>query len=447
MLETHQATLLSRDRNLLWHPYGSLREGAKFAVTAASGPHVQLRGPLRSHDDAETTVEVLDGMSSWWAKVHGYRHSVMDAALHRQIDDFSHVMFGGLTHEPAIELAERLVEVSPAGLDHVFLADSGSVSIEVALKLALQYQLAHGRQRGKFLALRGGYHGDTTGAMAVCDPVGGMHADFAPLLADNIFAPLPPRLDATDAEVAHWCRQVQNLVDQHGHDLAGIIAEPLFQGAGGMRPYHPQALVELRRLATAIDAIFIADEIATGFGRIGSAFACEQAGVVPDVMCVGKALTGGYLSMAALLCQSSIAEVISNSRFAALMHGPTFMANPLACAAANASVDLLFGDAESSWHSAVPRLNEALHVGLAPARDIAAVEEVTVTGAIGVITLDRPVDVELTTRIAAQAGVWLRPFRNNIYTMPPYICTSSQIQQITEAMVQAAQAHIEVTTV
>lgn len=440
MLNTHQATLLTRDRNVLWHPYGSLREGAKFAVTAADGPYVQLQGPLES-DEVESTTDVLDGMSSWWAKVHGYRHPDMDAALHAQIDTFSHVMFGGLTHEPAIELAERLVAVTPEGLDHVFLADSGSVSIEVALKLALQYQLALGRERGQFLALQGAYHGDTTGAMAVCDPIGGMHADFAPLLAENIFAPLPPSVDATEAELKRWRTEVENLVDQHRTDLAGIIVEPLFQGAGGMRAYHPQALVTLRRLATEIDAIFIADEIATGFGRIGSAFACEQAGVVPDVMCVGKALTGGYLSMAALLCERSVAEVISESRFAALMHGPTFMANPLAAAAANASIALLFGDGPSAWQSAVPRINSALEEGLAPARNLPVVQDVSVTGAIGVIALDRPVDVERTTRIAAQTGVWLRPFRNNIYTMPPYICTPAQIAQITRAMVQAAQAH------
>ena len=441
MLKGHQTSLLSRDRNLLWHPYGSLRDGAKFAVTGARGPHVQLQGPLWDNETTETSVEVLDGMSSWWAKVHGYRHPVLDAALGSQIDRFSHVMFGGLTHEPAIELAERIVEVTPGGLDHVFLADSGSVSIEIALKLALQYQLALGRQRGKFLALRGAYHGDTTGAMAVCDPVGGMHADFAPLLAKNIFAPLPPRPDASDADLEHWCTEVQNLVDQHASELAGIIVEPLFQGAGGMRAYHPDAVVQLRRLATEIDAVFIADEIATGFGRTGSAFACDQAAVVPDVMCVGKALTGGYVSMAALLCDSRVADVISDSRFAALMHGPTFMANPLACAAANASLNLLFGDGQSSWQSAVPRLNRALEQGLAPARKLHGVQDVTITGAIGVITLDRRVDVQLTTRVAAQAGVWLRPFRNNIYTMPPYICTAAQIAQITEAMVQAAQAH------
>lgn len=441
MFKTRQATLLTRDRNLLWHPYGSLRDGAKFAVTGAYGPHVQLQGPIHDNQTPETSVQVLDGMSSWWAKVHGYRHPIIDEALRSQIDTFSHVMFGGLTHEPAIELAERLVEVTPDGLDHVFLADSGSVSIEIALKLALQYQLALGRDRGKFLALHGAYHGDTTGAMAVCDPVGGMHADFAPLLAENVFAPLPPRPDATDTELEHWCTEVQNLVDQHASALAGIIVEPLFQGAGGMRAYHPKALVELRRLATEIDAIFIADEIATGFGRTGLAFACEQADVVPDVMCVGKALTGGYLSMAALLCDGRVADVISASRFAALMHGPTFMANPLACAAANASLALLFGDGESSWQSAVPRLNQTLEHGLAPARSLPGVQNVTVTGAIGVIALDRPVDVQLTTRVAAQTGVWLRPFRNNIYTMPPYICTPAQIAQITEAMVQAAQEH------
>lgn len=441
MLKAQKATLLQRDRNVLWHPYGSLRAGAKFSVAGASGPHVQLHGPLHTADTGDTSLQVLDGMSSWWAKVHGYRHPVMDSAMHAQIDEFSHVMFGGLTHEPAIELAERLVAVTPAGLEHVFLADSGSVSIEVALKLALQYQLARGRTRGKFLALRGAYHGDTTGAMAVCDPVGGMHAEFAALLSENIFAPLPPRPEASANELKDWSNQVQNLVDQHASELAGIIVEPLFQGAGGMRAYHPQALVTLRQLATEMDAILIADEIATGFGRTGTAFACEQAGVVPDVMCVGKALTGGYVSMAALLCESAVADVISDSSFAALMHGPTFMANPLACAAANASLSLLFGDGDSAWGTAVPRINRALEHGLKPARRLPAVQDVAITGSIGVIELDRPVDVELTTRVAARAGVWLRPFRNHIYTMPPYIASDTHLAQISGAMVQAAQAH------
>lgn len=428
---------LERDTGLLWHPYGPLDAGAHFSVTGASGPYVDLI------DAAGASHRLLDGMSSWWSVVHGYRHPVMDAALTQQIESFSHVMFGGLTHDPAVELAERLVEVTPAGLDHVFLADSGSVSVEVALKLAIQYQRARGRQRGTFLALESAYHGDTTGAMSVCDPVGGMHADFAALLAENVFLPRPPLPEAPAAEVEAWVGTAENLVDAHAEDLAGIIVEPLFQGAGGMRPYHPAALQALRRLADGIDAVLIADEIATGFGRTGSAFACEAAGIVPDVMCLGKALTGGYLTMAALLCSAPVAEVITSSSYRALLHGPTFMANPLACAAARASLGLLFGDETSGWQPAIDRISPALETGISPARELPNVNEARVTGGIGVIELDRTVDVGLTTCIAAEHGVWLRPFRQHIYTMPPYISTPETIATITQAMVAAAAAHTE----
>lgn len=445
--------MLDRDRALLWHPYGSLEAGARYSVHGAEGPFVDLVAP-----GAERPQRVLDGMSSWWSVVHGYRNPVLDAALRAQIDRFSHVMFGGLTHAPAVELAERLVEVTPQGLDHVFLADSGSVSVEVALKLAVQYQRARGRERGRFLALRGAYHGDTTGAMSVCDPVGGMHADFASLLAPQVFAPQPPAPsgDAAvdDAACAAWEAEVSELLDRHGAELAGIIVEPVFQGAGAMRAYLPQALRFLREAADRLDAVFITDEIATGFGRTGTAFACEQAGIVPDVMCVGKALTGGYLTLAALLCSGPVAEVISRSSYAALMHGPTFMANPLACAVAAASVDLLFGRVggaevaaregaapSSAWYEAVPRLEAGLRAGLAPAASLEGVAEVAVTGGIGVVRTRGPVDVDVCTRIAAEHGVWLRPFRDAIYTMPPYLSTEEGLARITAAMVAAAAAH------
>ncbi|WP_242650363.1 adenosylmethionine--8-amino-7-oxononanoate transaminase [Rothia kristinae] len=445
--------MLDRDRALLWHPYGSLEAGARYSVHGAEGPFVDLVAP-----GAERPQRVLDGMSSWWSVVHGYRNPVLDAALRAQIDRFSHVMFGGLTHAPAVELAERLVEVTPQGLDHVFLADSGSVSVEVALKLAVQYQRARGGERGRFLALRGAYHGDTTGAMSVCDPVGGMHADFASLLAPQVFAPQPPAPsgDAAvdDAACAAWEAEVSELLDRHGAELAGIIVEPVFQGAGAMRAYLPRALRFLREAADRLDAVFITDEIATGFGRTGTAFACEQAGIVPDVMCVGKALTGGYLTLAALLCSGPVAEVISRSSYAALMHGPTFMANPLACAVAAASVDLLFGRVggaevaapegaapSSAWYEAVPRLEAGLRAGLAPAASLEGVAEVAVTGGIGVVRTRGPVDVDVCTRIAAEHGVWLRPFRDAIYTMPPYLSTEEGLARITAAMVAAAAAH------
>lgn len=431
------ASTLERDAGLLWHPYGPLDAGAHFSVTGAAGPTVEVR------DASGSAHRLLDGMSSWWAVVHGYRHPVMDAALTAQIESLSHVMFGGLTHGPAVDLAECLVAVTPAGLDHVFLADSGSVSVEVALKLAIQYHRARGRDRRRFLALEGAYHGDTTGAMSVCDPVGGMHTDFAGLVASQLFLPRPPLPEAPSAEVDAWVVRAENLVDAHAAEIAGVIVEPLFQGAGGMRPYHPAAVRALRRLSTDIDAVFIADEIATGFGRTGADFACRAAGVTPDVMCLGKALTGGYLTLAALMCSGPIADVITASSHRALMHGPTFMANPLACAAASASVGLLFADDECAWEPAIARLAPALESGLAPARRFDHVTEVRVTGGIGVIELDRAVDVGLTTRIAAEHGVWLRPFRQHIYTMPPYISTPETVATITSAMIIAAAAHDE----
>ncbi|QPR40354.1 adenosylmethionine--8-amino-7-oxononanoate transaminase [Brevibacterium casei] len=436
MRETEEAASLhSREQGLLWHPYGALADGSHFAVSGATGPRVDLV------DRDGATLSALDGMSSWWSVVHGYRNPVIDDALARQLQTFSHVMFGGLTHAPAVELAERLVAVTPSGLDHVFLADSGSVSIEVALKLAVQYQQARGRDRGRFLALRGAYHGDTTGAMSVCDPIASMHADFHAVLRPQVFAPLPPAPGADDAEVDQWCAAIDALCDRHGDELAGIIVEPLFQGAGGMRPYHVRALQHLHARARDLGAVFIADEIATGFGRTGTAFACDRAGITPDIMCLGKALTGGYMTLAALMCTGEVAEVISESSRRALMHGPTFMANPLACTAASASLDLLFAedeDGEPAWAQAIARLNEGLRTHLRPAEALPGVADVRVVGGIGVLEMDEPVDIDTVTRTAAAHGVWLRPFRTHIYTMPPYIATSSDVAQIANAMVAAA---------
>lgn len=427
-------SLHERERGLLWHPYGALSDGSHFAVSGASGPRVDLV------DREGRRLTALDAMSSWWSVVHGYRHPDIDEAVARQLESFSHVMFGGLTHAPAVGLAERLVAVTPAGLDHVFLADSGSVSVEVALKLAVQHQRALGRTRGRFLALRGAYHGDTTGAMSVCDPATSMHADFNAVLTPQVFAPLPPGPHASDAELHEWCAAVDALCDRHGHELAGIIVEPLFQGAGGMRPYHVRALQHLRTRASELGAVLIADEIATGFGRTGSAFASERAGITPDIMCVGKALTGGYMTLAAVLCTAEIAQVISDSSHRALMHGPTFMANPLACAAACASLDLLFdtSDGQPAWACSITRLNRGLRTHLAPAATLPGVADVRVVGGIGVIEMRERVDIGAVTATAAEHGVWLRPFGTNIYTMPPYIAADDDIERIATAMVAAA---------
>src|SRR3954454_252902 len=362
--------------------------------------------------------ELVDGMSSWWAAIHGYRHPRLDAALRAQVGEFAHVMFGGLTHGPAVRLDERLVEIAPEGLEHVFLADSGSVSVEVALKMVLQYQRGAGRpERTRMLTVRGGYHGDTFGCMSVCDPVGGMHSMFAGVLPQQVFAPQPP---ADEAGVPAWAAAFEALARQHNGELAGIIVEPLLQGAGGMWTYPAECLRVMRAVADRHDLVLVFDEIATGFGRTGTLCAADAAGVSPDVMCVGKALTGGYLTLAAALCTTRVAEGLSRSESGVLMHGPTYMGNPLACAVALASLDLLV---ENDWRSQVARVGAGLAAGWEPVGRQAGVADVRTIGAVGVVQLDHPVDVVKATGAAIEQGVWLRPFRDLVYTMPPYVST------------------------
>jgi adenosylmethionine-8-amino-7-oxononanoate aminotransferase len=378
--------------------------------------------------------ELIDGMSSWWCAIHGYRHPRLDAAVREQLERMAHVMFGGLTHEPAILLAQRLVEIAPAGLERVFFADSGSVSVEVAIKMALQYQRATGHpERKRLFTVRGGYHGDTFGAMAVCDPVGGMHSLFRGTLAEHVFAERPP--DGFDAPLdAGWAEHAAELMARHAHELAAVIVEPVVQGAGGMRFHSPRCVALLRRLCDEYGLLLIADEIATGFGRTGTMFACEHAGVSPDVMCVGKALTGGYMTLAATLCTADVAEAISAGEGGALMHGPTFMANPLACSVALASLDLL---ADGRWRQDVARIERGLREGLAPARELPSVADVRVLGAIGVVQMEGEVDVAAATAVAVELGVWLRPFRDLIYTMPSYVVGDDELVKVTKAMLAA----------
>lgn len=405
----------------VWHPYGGFPATTEpLVVASASGVRLTLADGR----------ELIDGMSSWWAAVHGYRHPVLDAALLAQSQRMSHVMFGGLTHEPAVRLAQLLVELTPAGLDKVFLCDSGSVSVEVAVKMCLQYQRAQGRPRKhRLLTWRGGYHGDTFTPMSVCDPEGGMHALWTDILAEQIFAPAPPKDFEPD-----YVSELERLVARHAAELAAVIVEPVVQGAGGMRFHDPRYLAALRRICDEHDVLLVFDEIATGFGRTGRLFAAEHAGVRPDVMCVGKALTGGYMTLAAALCTPGIAETISREH-GGLMHGPTFMGNPLACAVAVASIELLLS---RDWQGEVRRIEFELNEGLAPARAIPGVADVRVFGAIGVIELDHPVDMRKTTHAAVESGVWLRPFRNLIYAMPPFISTGADVRSITAAMVAAA---------
>ena len=417
-------SLLAFDREHVWHPYTSMTDPAPTRlVTGAEGVRLRLADGR----------EVVDGMSSWWAAIHGYRHPVLDAALHRQVDDFAHVMFGGLTHAPAIRLAERLVEITPSGLEHVFFADSGSVSVEVALKMVLQYQRGIGRpDRKRMLTVRGGYHGDTFGAMSVCDPVGGMHTMFEGVLQRQVFAERPPK---PGGDVAAWAAGLRRLAEEHTHELAGIVVEPLLQGAGGMHVYGAECLRVLREIADEHGLLLVFDEIATGFGRTGTLFAAEAAGVCPDIMCLGKALTGGYLTLAAVLCTGAVARGLSATESGVLMHGPTYMGNALACAVALANLDLLAGD---TWCADVARINRGLRDGLDPCRLLPQVDDVRTLGAVGVVELDHPVDVEKATEAALEAGVWLRPFRNLVYTMPPYPCTDADIALVCAAVESAA---------
>ena len=417
--------LAALDRALLWHPYGPLPSRPEpLLVGSASGVRLTLADGR----------ELIDAMSSWWCAVHGYRHPVLDGAAAAQLGRMSHVMFGGLTHAPAIELAAALLERAPDRLEHVFFTDSGSVSVEVALKMSLQYWRARGRpEKTRMLSLRGGYHGDTFGAMGVCDPLDGMHSLFASVLASNVFAPRPPG-GVEEPLAGDWAEAVASLFERHAEELAAVVVEPVVQGAGGMWFYSGAYVRLLRELCDRHEVLLVLDEIASGFGRSGTYFACERAGVEPDLMCVGKALTGGYLTLAATLCSAGVAAAISAGEGGALMHGPTYMANPLACAVALASLELL---ESSGWRANVERIERGLGAGLEPLRERAGVRDVRVLGAIGVVELDHPVSVAAATAAAVDRGVWLRPFRNLIYTMPPYITSDDDVDTITRAMAAA----------
>ncbi|MFF2009740.1 adenosylmethionine--8-amino-7-oxononanoate transaminase [Streptomyces sp. NPDC058195] len=425
------AELRSLDRAHVWHPYGPMPgRQDPLVVESASGVRLRLAEP------AHGRTELIDGMSSWWSAVHGYNHPVLNEAAHEQLDRMSHVMFGGLTHEPAVRLATRLVAITPEPLRHVFLSDSGSVSVEVAVKMCLQYWRSAGRPaKQRLLTWRGGYHGDTWQPMSVCDPEGGMHELWSGVLPRQVFASEPP--SGFDAEPdAAYVRHLRELIAEHADRLAAVIVEPVVQGAGGMRFHSPAYLRVLREACDAHDVLLVFDEIATGFGRTGKLFAAEHSGVAPDVMCVGKALTGGYLTMAATLCTSRVAEGISRGEVPVLAHGPTFMGNPLAASVACASIDLLLGQ---DWEHEVKRVGAGLREGLAPASGLPGVRDVRVLGAIGVVQLDHEVDMAAATRAAIREGVWLRPFRDLVYTMPPYVTGDEDVARICRAVCAAAR--------
>lgn len=415
--------LLAGDHAHVWHPYASASDpGFIVPVTGASGVRLQLADGR----------ELIDGMASWWCAIHGYNHPVMNRAVAAQLETMSHVMFGGITHPPAVKLATMLCELTPPSLNRVFFSDSGSVAVEVALKMALQYWHASGRpQKQKMVALRSGYHGDTFGAMSVCDPVTGMHHLFGDVLPRHYFvaAPDTPFNEPCPESELH---EIGDLLTDHHHEIAAVIVEPVVQGAGGMRFYSADYLGKLRALCDAFDVLLIFDEIATGFGRTGKLFALEHAQVEPDILCLGKSLTGGYMTLAATLCNNRVADGISGGEAGAFMHGPTFMGNPLACATAIASIELLLSQ---PWQRAVERIGNDLAAALAPAAALQQVADVRTLGAIGVIELHEPVDLKQVTPMFLERGVWVRPFGKLVYAMPPYIMNSEDVATLGAAMV------------
>ncbi|EPS0982973.1 adenosylmethionine--8-amino-7-oxononanoate transaminase [Vibrio vulnificus] len=417
---------LAFDRQHIWHPYTStLTPLTCYPVNSASGVYIKL----------EDGTTLIDGMSSWWSTIHGYNHPHLNQAAHRQIDQVSHVMFGGITHQPAISLCKKLLSLVPNNLEHVFLADSGSVAVEVSLKMALQYWHAKGERRPKFLTLQHGYHGDTFAAMSVTDPDNSMHSLYKGFLPEHIFAKSP-----TGGFWDEWKQEdltdFAQKIEQHHQELAAVILEPIVQGAGGMRIYHPEFLKGVRALCDKYGLLLIADEIATGFGRTGKLFACEHADIQPDILCVGKALTGGYMTLSATLTSKHVADTVCGGEAGCFMHGPTFMGNPLACAVATASLELI---EQGQWQQQIKQIESLFSELLPKLEEYDLVKNTRWLGAIGVVETHRPVNMETIQALFVEQGVWIRPFGRLIYMMPPFISEPDHIEQLVNAIETALQ--------
>lgn len=428
MSNTTNDNWLEIDKKNVWHPYSSIGSDLpNYPVVSAEGVRIRL-------NDGR---ELIDGMSSWWCAIHGYNVTELNDAIKNQLDSMAHIMFGGLTHQPAADLTAKLLEITPEDLQSVFFSDSGSVAVEVAMKMAIQYwQAKNQTEKQKFISLRGGYHGDTFGAMSVCDPVTGMHSLFSESITEQFFIESPSCSFNQACEPAD-IQAMTECLEQNHHQVAAVILEPIVQGAGGMRFYSPDYLKQVRTLCDNNNVLLIADEIATGFGRTGKLFACEHADITPDIMCIGKSLTGGYMSMAATLTNKNISQTIRDNEPHVFMHGPTFMANPLACSVALASINLLLS---SPWQDRIKTIETQLLSELAPCKNIETVKDVRVLGAIGVVEMKQAVDMKSIQQAFVDEGVWVRPFGKLVYLMPAYIVNTADLNKLTTAVCSVVES-------